>query len=59
MLIDVYRVVGLDAIAQVDLEVRQNRHQSLARSAAMASAVLGAVAARARARGAAGRPDPA
>ena len=29
MLIDVYEEVGLDAIAQVDLDVRQNRHQPL------------------------------
>jgi glucosyl-3-phosphoglycerate synthase len=29
MLIDVYREVGLEAMAQVDLEVRQNEHQPL------------------------------
>jgi glucosyl-3-phosphoglycerate synthase len=46
MLIDVYRDVGLDALAQVDLEVRQNRHQSLARLGYMGYAVLAAAASR-------------
>jgi glucosyl-3-phosphoglycerate synthase len=45
-LIDAYRLVGLDAIAQVDLEVRQNRHQPLDRLSNMAFAVLCAVAER-------------
>jgi glucosyl-3-phosphoglycerate synthase len=44
MLIDVWRRVGVDAMAQVDLDVRQNRHQSLGHLAPMAAAVLGAVA---------------
>ena len=46
MLIDVWREAGLDAIAQVDLDVRQNRHQALADLAPMASAVLAAVVSR-------------
>lgn len=40
MLIDVWRAVGLDGLAQVDLGVRQNRHQSLRELSAMAYAVL-------------------
>ena len=40
MLIDAWRAVGLDALAQVDLGVRQNRHQSLRELSAMAYAVL-------------------
>jgi hypothetical protein len=40
MLIDVWRAVGLDGMAQVDLGVRQNRHQSLRELSAMAYAVL-------------------
>jgi glycosyltransferase involved in cell wall biosynthesis len=46
MLIDAWRAVGLDGLAQVDLGVRQNRHQSLRELSAMAYAVL--VAAQAR-----------
>jgi glucosyl-3-phosphoglycerate synthase len=46
MLIDAYREVGLDGLAQVDLDVRQNRHQPLPALGPMADAVLGAVAAR-------------
>jgi glucosyl-3-phosphoglycerate synthase len=46
MLIDAYSAVGLDAMAQVDLDVRQNRHQSLSELAPMADAVLAAVRAR-------------
>ena len=46
MLIDAYREVGLDGLAQVDLDVRQNRHQPLGALGPMADAVLGAVAAR-------------
>jgi glucosyl-3-phosphoglycerate synthase len=46
MLIDVYREVGLDAMAQVDLEVRQNEHQRLSDLTPMAYGVLLAVAAR-------------
>lgn len=40
MLIDAWRLAGLDALAQVDLGVRQNRHQSLRELSAMAYAVL-------------------
>jgi glucosyl-3-phosphoglycerate synthase len=40
MLIDAWRKVGLQALAQVDLGVRQNRHQSLRELSAMAYAVL-------------------
>jgi glucosyl-3-phosphoglycerate synthase len=46
MLIDAGRVAGIDALAQVDLGVRQNRHQPLRDLSAMAYAVL--VAAQAR-----------
>ena len=46
LLIDVFRRVGLDGMAQVDLEVRQNRHQPLAALGPMASAVLDAVLSR-------------
>jgi glucosyl-3-phosphoglycerate synthase len=47
MLIDAYELAGVDAIAQVDLDVRQNRHQPLSELGPMATAVLGAVAERA------------
>jgi glucosyl-3-phosphoglycerate synthase len=40
MLIDAWRAVGLDGLAQVDLGVRQNRHQSLRELSAMSYAVL-------------------
>jgi glucosyl-3-phosphoglycerate synthase len=46
MLIDAWRAVGLEGLAQVDLDVRQNRHRPLHELAPMASAVLGAVTAR-------------
>jgi glucosyl-3-phosphoglycerate synthase len=46
MLIDVYDRVGLDAMAQIDLGTRQNRHQSLASLTRMSSVVLRTVAAR-------------
>jgi glucosyl-3-phosphoglycerate synthase len=46
MLIDSWRACGLDALAQVDLGERQNRHQPLRDLSAMAYAVL--VAAQAR-----------
>jgi glucosyl-3-phosphoglycerate synthase len=45
-LIDAHRAVGLAALAQVDLDVRQNRHQDLDALAPMAFAILQAVAAR-------------
>jgi glycosyltransferase involved in cell wall biosynthesis len=53
MLIDCLRLVGLDALAQVDLGVRQNRHQSLRALSAMAFEVMVAVE---RRTGAGGRP---
>lgn len=40
MMIDAVRLVGVDALAQSDLGVRQNRHQSLRELSAMAYAVL-------------------
>jgi glucosyl-3-phosphoglycerate synthase len=46
LLLDVYRAVGLDAIAQVDLDVRQNAHQPLRDLGPMAYAILQAVASR-------------
>jgi glucosyl-3-phosphoglycerate synthase len=46
MLIDAWRAVGLDGLAQVDLGVRQNAHQSLRELSAMAYAVLAAASAR-------------
>ena len=46
MLIDAYRAAGLEGLAQVDLDVRQNRHQPLSALAPMADAVLRAVAVR-------------
>jgi glucosyl-3-phosphoglycerate synthase len=46
LLIDAYREVGLESMAQVDLDVRQNRHQPLSALGPMASAVAGAVAVR-------------
>ena len=45
MLIDAWRAVGLDALAQVDLGVRQNAHQPLRELSAMAYAVLVAASA--------------
>lgn len=46
MLIDVWRAVGLNAIAQVDLDEHRNRHQSLTALHPMALAVMATVAAR-------------
>ncbi len=46
MLIDVWRTVGLDEIAQVDLDERRNRHQRLSALTPMAVAVLATVARR-------------
>ena len=43
MLIDVWRRVGGDGLAQVDLDVRQNQHQQLFDLGPMASAVLAGV----------------
>lgn len=46
LLLDAYALAGLGALAQVDLDVRQNAHQPLRELGAMASAVLQAVAVR-------------
>ena len=46
MLIDVWRRVGIDALAQVDLDVRQNQHQPLSDLGPMASAVLSGITSR-------------
>jgi glucosyl-3-phosphoglycerate synthase len=46
LLLDAYAAVGLDGLAQVDLDVRQNAHQPLRDLGPMAAAVLGAVSAR-------------
>ena len=47
MLIDAWSLVGAGALAQVDLDVRQNRHQPLSELGPMAAAVMGAVLSRA------------
>jgi glucosyl-3-phosphoglycerate synthase len=46
LLIDAWREVGLDGLAQADLRVRQNRHQPLANLGAMAAEVLAGIASR-------------
>jgi glucosyl-3-phosphoglycerate synthase len=46
LLLDAYRHVGLEGIAQVDLDVRQNAHQPLRDLGPMAFAVLRALASR-------------
>ncbi len=51
LLLDVHAAAGIDAIAQVDLDVRQNRHQPLEALTPMAAAVLGAVTSRLRREG--------
>jgi glucosyl-3-phosphoglycerate synthase len=43
MLIDVWHEVGLEAMAQVDLEVHHNRHQSLSALNKMSETVLAAI----------------
>jgi glucosyl-3-phosphoglycerate synthase len=48
LLLDVYDAIGIGAIAQVDLDVRQNRHQALDGLGPMADAVLAAVLGRLR-----------
>lgn len=57
-LIDSYRLVGLDALAQVDLGERQNRHQSLRALSAMAYAVMVAAERRIGRGEAAAEPGP-
>jgi glucosyl-3-phosphoglycerate synthase len=51
MLIDAWREVGLEGIAQVDLEEHRNRHQPLAELEPMARTVLATIASRAQAEG--------
>ena len=51
LLLDVHAHAGIDALAQVDLDVRQNRHQRLEALTPMAAAVLGAVTSRLRREG--------
>jgi glucosyl-3-phosphoglycerate synthase len=51
MMIDAWAQVGLWAMAEVDLDVRQNRHQPLSELGPMAYAVLKAVAERLRREG--------
>ncbi len=46
LLVDAYEAVGLDGLAQVDLDVRQNAHQSLRDLGPMAFAVMRALATR-------------
>jgi glucosyl-3-phosphoglycerate synthase len=46
MLIDAWHEVGIERIAQVDLEEHRNRHQSLAALAPMAATVLATIARR-------------
>jgi glucosyl-3-phosphoglycerate synthase len=43
MLIDVWREIGLDGIAQVDLDVHRNRHQALSELSEMSETVLAAI----------------
>lgn len=51
MLIDVWRAVGLEGMAQVDLDEHRNRHQPLHALSKMAETVLATVAARVAAEG--------
>ena len=59
LLIDAYADVGLEAIAQVDLDVRQNAHQPLRDLGPMAYAVLRVVAVRLEREGRLRGPLPA
>jgi glucosyl-3-phosphoglycerate synthase len=59
LLVDAYTRVGLDGLAQVDLDVRQNAHQSLRDLGPMAYAVLRAVAVRLEREGRLRGPLPA
>jgi glucosyl-3-phosphoglycerate synthase len=59
MLIDAWREVGLDGIAQVDLEQHRNRHQSLRALEPMALTVLATVLSRAQRDGRATLTPPA
>jgi hypothetical protein len=46
MLIDAWRQLGLDGLAQVDLDEHRNRHQPLSALAPMAATVLSTIARR-------------
>jgi glucosyl-3-phosphoglycerate synthase len=59
LLIDAYHAVGLEGLAQVDLDVRQNAHQELRDLGPMAYAVLQAVASRLEREGRIRGPLPA
>jgi glucosyl-3-phosphoglycerate synthase len=59
LLVDAYSLAGLEAIAQVDLDVRQNAHQALSALGPMAYAVLQAVAVRLEREGRVRGPLPA
>lgn len=58
LLIDAWRAVGLDALVQVDLDVRQNRHHPLEQLAPMAFEVTGAILRRAHEDGRVAEPPP-
>lgn len=58
LLIDAWQAVGLDALVQVDLDVRQNRHQPLERLTPMAFEVTAAILQRAHEGGAVAEPPP-
>ncbi len=51
LLLDVHAATGIGALAQVDLDVRQNRHRPLEELAPMAAEVLAAVTGRLRRQG--------
>jgi glycosyltransferase involved in cell wall biosynthesis len=57
-LLDAARIAGVDALAQVDLGTRQNRHQSLRDLSAMSYAVMAAAASRLGAAGLPPAPAP-
>lgn len=56
LLVDAYLAVGLDGIAQVDLGVREHRHQAVTELSTMSAEVLHAAMTRADPRGAVYRP---
>ncbi len=58
MLIDAWREVGLDGIAQVDLEEHRNRHQPLSALTPMALTVLATIAVRLEREGRLTGPQP-
>jgi glucosyl-3-phosphoglycerate synthase len=59
LLLDAWRAVGLDGLAQVDLDVRQNAHRPLQELGPMAYAVLQALASRLEREGRLDGPLPA